>query len=189
MPHVPIGQRTPLEFEPTRRLLMEGIEAAQVGIVPLEAIRRRFDETVQFTREFLDRVRVKPTSVERASHEAADLLVRAGVVDSLDEGIVIFHERISRGRPGLRRILRRLDMREGRLTVARPSPAQQATREVLKAAMVTRGPDGRIKSFTRKGKVAIAKATKAQGIAKLVLARRKRLRAEERLKALGKPRR
>jgi len=96
--------------------------------------------------------------LEGISFEAGRLLVETGVVNDLDEGIVVFHERITRDKPGLRRILRTSDRRAGRLARVRSSRAQKATRMALKAGLVTRRKDGKIRSFNKTAKAAIRKA-------------------------------
>jgi len=101
--------------------------------------------------------------LEGISFEAGRLLVETGVVDDLDEGIVVFHERITRDKPGLRRVLRTSDRRAGRLARVKSSRAQKASRLALKAGMVVRDKQGRIKRFTPAAKRAIARA-KRKGI-------------------------
>jgi len=98
--------------------------------------------------------------LEGISFEAGRLLVETGVVETLDDGIVMFHERITRDKPGLRRILRTSDRRAGRLARVKASKAQKATRTALKAGMVVRR-KGKIVRFTPAAKRAIRKAKRA----------------------------
>lgn len=99
--------------------------------------------------------------LEGISFEAGRLLVETGVVSDLDEGIVVFHERITRDKPGLRRVLRKSDRLSGRLARVKSSRAQKATRMALKAGLVTRRKDGKIKSFNKVAKAAIRKAKRS----------------------------
>lgn len=154
----------------------------------VQAITRRFFDHVQMAREFIDQVRTRSTSLDRASRIAANLLLEAGVVSDIDEGIVAFHERVSQGRPPLRRILRRLDMRAGRLTVARPTTAQRATRDVLRAGMVSRDDKGRITKFSPAGLSAINRAKAVQKAIDRERIGKMQERARKRLIALGKKR-
>lgn len=78
------------------------------------------------------------------SFTAGQLLVDAGGAADLDEGIVIFHEAISKDKPSLRRILRRSDEKAGRIQRVKSSLAQRATRLAVKAGLVKRNKLGQI---------------------------------------------
>jgi len=152
------------------------------------AVRRRFDEAVEFAREFQLRRGVKPVKFDRASRDAATLLFEAGAVSSVDDGIVLFHERLAQDNPSLRKLFRRADMRAGRLTVARPSPAQRAVREVLKGALVSRDAKGRMTIFSGRAKALIRKAKDADRAIQREREGKQREAARKRLIALGKRR-
>lgn len=57
-----------------------------------------------------------PTAIglESISRTAGEAYRDAGVVGSVDEGIVLFHQQVTADKPGLRRILRKIDERAGR---------------------------------------------------------------------------
>lgn len=76
--------------------------------------------------------------LESISTEAGRGLRDAGVVTTVDEGIVLFHEHIGRNKPSLRRVLFRLDRRAGRLPKAKRSPTQKAMAQAVKAGLVVR---------------------------------------------------
>jgi len=86
--------------------------------------------------------------LEGISFEAGRLLVETGVVNDLDEGIVIFHERITRDKPGLRKVLRDSDRRAGRLKRVRRSKAQRAMALAVKSGQVKRDKNGKFKGLT-----------------------------------------
>lgn len=86
--------------------------------------------------------------LEGISHTAADLLVEAGAVDTRSEGIVLFHERISRDKPNLRKILRKSDRVSGHLKPIKRTKAQKAVTTAVKAGMVKRDKDGKLKGLT-----------------------------------------
>lgn len=86
--------------------------------------------------------------LEGISFTAGQLLVDAGGAADLDEGIVIFHEAISRDKPSLRRILRKSDENAGRIKRVKSTRAQRATRLAVKAGMVKRNKAGQIMGLT-----------------------------------------
>jgi len=53
--------------------------------------------------------------LESISRRAGTTYFEAGIVDSVDDGILLFHAQITRDKPGLRRTLRRIDRLQGRL--------------------------------------------------------------------------
>jgi len=87
--------------------------------------------------------------VETISNEGGRLAVEAGLAATLDDGIVLFHKRITADKPGLRKVLRRFDEKAGRLKPRKVTKAMRAVRLALKAGMVLRSPDGKIKGLTR----------------------------------------
>lgn len=96
--------------------------------------------------------------LEPISIEAGRLLFEAGVVGTVNEGVVLFHERIGRNKPNLRRILRLQDRRAGRIGPARARTlAQKAVIQALKAGQVRRE-KGKIVGFTPMARRAIAAA-------------------------------
>ena len=161
------------------------IRSLQGGIA---ATRRRFSDAVEFAREFQLRRGVKPVTFERASRDAGTMLFEAGAVESVDAGIVLFHEKVARDNPSLRKLFRQEDMRRGRLTVARPSPAQRAVREVLRGALVSRDDKGRIKAFPKKALAAINRAKAIDLAIQREREGKRREAARKRLIALGQRR-
>jgi len=93
------------------------------------------------------------------SRQAGELLVELGVANSVDEGILIFHERIGRANPSLRRTLARLDRAMGRVPKVKRSTAQRAYTEAVKGGLVVRDRETRrIKRLTPQGKALLNKA-------------------------------
>ena len=96
------------------------------------------------------------------STDAGRLLVEVGAAGTLDDGIVLFHERVGRDKPGLRRTLARLDRRAGRLPKVKRSPAQRAHTQAVKAGLVVRDrATGRLKGLSKKGKAMVARVNRA----------------------------
>jgi len=92
------------------------------------------------------------------SREAGELLFDLGVVGSVDQGIVVFHERVGRDKPALRRALARLDRRAGRLPPSKRTPAQRAYTQAIKGGLVVRDRQtGRLKGLNQRGKAALTK--------------------------------
>lgn len=118
--------------------------------------------TIELVRAQIPQVLPPERRLEGISVQAGQLLQESGLVASVDEGIVVFHERISRDKPGLRAILRKSDRREGRLGRVKRSLAQRKVAQAFKAGEVIRGRDGRIKSLSRKGKQMVARAKREQ---------------------------
>jgi len=85
--------------------------------------------------------------LEPISTTAGKLLQERGVVGTVDQGIVLFHERMAKGRPHLGRILRLADRRAGRLPRARLNVRAQLVKAGLakRATRATKaGPIGRL---------------------------------------------
>lgn len=89
----------------------------------------------------------KGVRLEGISSTAADLLVESGAVNTRSEGIVLFHNRISEDKPSLRKILRKSDRKSGHLANIKRTKAQKAVTTAVKAGMVTRTKDGKIKGL------------------------------------------
>lgn len=103
--------------------------------------------------------------LEPISTSAGRLLFEQGVVGSVDDGIVLFHERITVNKPSLRTTLRKLDRRAGRLPKLKPrSPAQRAVIEAMRAGEVRRTA-GKLTGFTPKARRAIAAAKRRRVLA------------------------
>jgi len=128
-----------------------------------------------------------PTALrlEGISHDAGRLLFDAGVVTSVDEGIVVFHERITRDKPSLRKLLLASDRRVGRLARVKTSRAQRAARLALKAGLVTRSKNGQIKAFSRQAKLLIKRAKRKEQIAREKKKRARQKTALAKLKGIG----
>lgn len=91
--------------------------------------------------------------IENISTTAGRLLLDEGVVGTLDQGIVLFHEALAKGRPNLGRILRQLDRRAGRL----PRTRLNARALLVKSGLAKRakattaaGPRGRLIAMSDK---------------------------------------
>jgi len=109
------------------------------------------------------------------SRVAGELLFDAGVVTSVDQGILVFHERIGRDKPALRRTLARIDRGMGRLPKTKRTTAQRAYTEAVKAGLVVRDrKTRRIVRLSPQGKRAVDKAKRAG-----ILAAQKRRRAKQ----------
>lgn len=117
--------------------------------------------------------------LEGISFEAARLLLESGAVSTIDEGVVIFHDRISRDKPALRAILRKSDRRAGRLKRVKTTLAQRATRLAVKSGMVIRGTDGKFKRLSPTGRALVQRAKKREAAArrKKTIAKQKRTAA------------
>lgn len=122
------------------------------------------------------------------SKDAAQILVDAGVVDTLDEGILIFHEEIAKTKPALGRILARSDRRAGRAARIRATRAQRAVRTAVRAGEVKRDKNGRITGLTATGKRAVAAVQKETARSKTVVIKRREKAALDRLKQMGRRR-
>ncbi len=104
-----------------------------------------------------------PVVTPSISQQAGQLLAELGVVDSVDAGIVIFHERIGRDKPALRRTLARLDRRAGRLPKTTRSPAQRAMAQAVRAGLVVRNKKtGRITKLNDKGRKEVSRVKKLE---------------------------
>jgi len=115
------------------------------------------------------------------SREAGELLFDLGVVGSIDAGILVFHERIGRDKPALRRTLARIDRAAGRLPKVKRTKAQKAYTEAIKGGLVVRSKEtGRILRLTPKGKQAVRKASFNEA------KRKQRLRQQRQRSALAK---
>lgn len=82
--------------------------------------------------------------LEPISRTTGQLLVDQGVVGSVDEGIVLFHDAIGKQRPGLRKVLRKVDERAGRIKPRRLN----AQAELVKKRLVPRSKNGKIAKLT-----------------------------------------
>ena len=154
-----------------RSLLMRFTDFADVAIELIKA---------QLAFGLPQSVRLEPISTA-----AGRLLFEAGVVATLDEGVVVFHERISRDKPALRRELRASDRRAGRLKKVRTTRAQRAARQALKAGLVTRQKNGRIKAFTPQARALIKKAKRKEQAARDKKKRALQATALAKLKGIG----
>lgn len=97
------------------------------------------------------------------ANAAALLAVAEGRAIDIADGIVLFHEEISRGRPSLRQRLRRLDEIEGRLAKKSRTKAQTIVTMGVKAGRFKRrqdgafiGPDAVLKGFLNRAKTRAA---------------------------------
>lgn len=174
--------------EQLRQALLQGLVPFNIPLTIAQSLTG-FDDVVkaglELVRAQLTRGIPQSQRLEPLSTAAAKLLVEAGVVATFDEGVVVFHERISRDKPALRRVLRASDVRAGRLPRLRATRAQRVTRLALKAGLVNRGKDGRIKSFDKRAKAAIKKAKRAQQVARDKKKRDRQGTALAKLKGIG----
>lgn len=123
--------------------------------------------------------------LEGISFAAADLLVEGGVVRTRDEGVVLFHERISVDKPGLRAVLRKSDRRTGRLQRVRQTLAQRAYREAIRAGLVIRAKDGRLKGLSKQGRTLVNKAAKKQRAAEAAKRKKRQTSAVGKLRGFA----
>ena len=117
---------------------------------------RALDDLVQAGIDIV-KAQLGKDGLEPISSTAGRLLVDQGVVRSVDDGIVVFHERISRDKPGLRRLFRRLDTAAGRLP--RPKPRTRAQRAVVAAmrAGEVQRKNGKITGLSPKARTELAR--------------------------------
>ncbi len=117
--------------------------------------------------------------LEGISVTAARLLLDAGAVQTLDQGIVRFHQEVSRDKPGLRRIFNKVDRKARRL------PPLRGQAELVAKGFVRRSKKGPLQRLSRGDKRRIARA---KGISirtkEIVLGRP--LTASARAKAIAK---
>jgi len=118
---------------------------------------------------------------EPISRQAGQMLLDHGVVPSLDEGIALFHVHITRGKPGLRRTLRKVDAKAGRLHYwARHLPkrngAARAVATAVAAGEVVRRKNGQIAGLSPRAKRIVAGVRKAGAAQVLLRAERQKLR-------------
>jgi len=81
-------------------------------------------------------------SLEGISNVGGELAVEAGLAMDLDAGIVFFHEEITKDKPNLRRILRKVDERAGRRPRQKRSIGQQIIVTGVKAGRMKRSKSG-----------------------------------------------
>lgn len=80
--------------------------------------------------------------LDTISNVGGQLAVDAGRAATLDDGIVLFHEEISRDKPSLRKIFRKSDRRAGRRPPDKVSRGQRIVRLAVKAGEVKRAKNG-----------------------------------------------
>lgn len=90
--------------------------------------------------------------LDTISRVGGQLAVDAGKAATLDDGIVLFHEEISRDKPSLRSIFRKSDRRAGRRPPEKISAPQKVARLAVKAGMVQRNKLGQILGLTPAGR-------------------------------------
>jgi len=122
--------------------------------------------------------------VESISTQAGRLLFEQGVVASTDDGIVLYHESISKGKPSLARLFRSLDRRAGRLPKVTQRGAQRAVTLAMRAGEVKRQ-NGKIVGFTNKAKAAINAARRAKTLREQEIRDRKQKTALAKLQGIG----
>lgn len=83
--------------------------------------------------------------LEPVSRTAGQLLFESGVVGSVDQGVVLFHERVAKGRPHLGRILRLADRKAGRIPRVRLN-----ARSILVKAGLARRSKGKLAAMSNK---------------------------------------
>ena len=108
--------------------------------------------------EFLGPIATRVLKLQSISRDAGEIQFRAGLVPDVGTGIVIFHQQIAETKPALGRLLRRLDVKAGRIPKQRRSMAQKAVANVVKAGLVTRAKNGQIKSLKPAGRKLVRKA-------------------------------
>lgn len=118
------------------------------------------------------------------SKDAGQILLDAGAVDTLDEGILVFHEEIAKTKPSVGKLLRDSDRRTGRLARIQRSRGQRAVTEAIRAGEFKRV-NGRLSGLTPKGKRLVAEARKNGMRAELERKEKARKAASDRLKKLG----
>lgn len=153
---------------------------------------RAFDDIVNAGIEIV-KAQLGTGGLEPISRTAGRLLVEQGVVGSVDQGIVVFHERISRDKPGLRRLFRRLDTKAGRIKKRKPlSPAQRAVHQAMRAGEVRRV-DGKITGLSPKAKTLLRQIKQKEQARRNVTRKKKQSTALAKLQGIGgkkgKPRR
>lgn len=111
--------------------------------------------------EFLGPIAGRLIGLESISSQAGQLLFESGRAQSREQGIVIFHHAITQDKPALRRVLRRVDERAGRVPRKRRSPAQKVIALAVKAGEVKRSKNGQIVGLTTAAKQAVKKAQRA----------------------------
>jgi len=122
--------------------------------------------------------------LEGISFTAGQLLVDAGGASDLDEGIVIFHDAISRDKPSLRKILRKSDEKAGRLRRVKATKAQKATRLAVKAGMVKRNKLGQIMGLTPAAQRLVKRVQSREAAARRKVTIAKQKRVSSRLRGL-----
>jgi len=77
------------------------------------------------------------------SKTAGELLFAAGVVNSVDEGIAVFHREVGKDKPALRRIFNKVDRKAGRL------PPLSGQAQLVSKGLVRRSPKGPLLKLSR----------------------------------------
>lgn len=154
----------------------EGLE-----LNPARAVLDRLRGDVELARAAIEIARgqagLPAGGLDSISQGAGRLLFDAGVVGSVDEGIVLFHREITKDKPSLRKILRKTDIKAGRIRPPRRSPRQRIIADAMKAGQVRRV-NGRIVAFDPIVRRALRKAEQAE-------VRDKAERRKKRLRRLG----
>lgn len=112
--------------------------------------------------------------LEGLSVSAGTLLRDGGVVRTVPEGIVLYHERLAERNKPLGRILRRSDRRAGNLPKRRVTPAQALVREAVRSGGVTRDEKGRITGVTPRVKRILRASKEARDRVKRQLAAKRK---------------
>lgn len=144
---------------------------------------RAFDELVNAASELF---RGQTGGLESISHQAGRLLFETGVVRSVDDGILVFHERLGRDKPSLRRVLAATDRAAGRLPKSSRTSAQKAYTEAVKAGLVVRDKKtGRIVRLNPRGKALVRAVTRAAILKRQERRNRRQKTALAKLQGIG----
>jgi len=120
------------------------------------------------------------------SRVAGELLVDIGAANSVDQGILIFHERIGRDKPALRRTLARIDRRMGRLPKTTRTAGQRAYSAAVAGGLVVRDrKTGRIKALTPEGRRLVRNAGRKATVARDARQKARQGTALAKLKGIG----
>lgn len=119
----------------------------------VQPVGRDFIQAVQATRELLraqlpQSRQILGGKLDTISNAGGQLAVDAGLAATLDDGIVLFHRKITEDKPSLRAIFNKSDRRAGRLQPPKVSTGQKILRLAVRGGLMKRTKEGKFVRLT-----------------------------------------